>query len=123
MRARWGKTGQNPPSFIRGSPVRGALQGKYVNQVKFFITLKHAQFAMGCCQMGPPSSVMTSHLPPTQNPQPNRARLNSIITYIGYKANRLMGSNNPPLPHPVYEIYFIEPPILTLEIFQSSLFF
>ena len=34
------------------------------------ITLQHARLAMGGSQMGSPSSIMTSHLPPTQNPHP-----------------------------------------------------
>ena len=62
-----GKTGQNCPRFIRGYPVGRALEGKYVNWV---ITLQHARLAMGGSQMGSPSSIMTSHLPPTQNPHP-----------------------------------------------------
>ena len=69
-----GKIGQNSPSFIRGYPVRRALQRKYVYQVDIFITLPHAQLAMGGIHMGFPSSVMASHLPPAPKPYPKQTK-------------------------------------------------
>ena len=66
IRSLGGNSGPNSPSFIRGYPVgRENMSIRWI----FLITLQHARLAMGGSQVGSPSSIMTSHLPPTRNPK------------------------------------------------------